>query len=326
VLGATYDKIRIRNKTLHNGQKFGMVIKTRRPEDAMRWKDFWHKTFEGWRFKYVPHLVDSLVDISTRKARRRLGESRLRVLLDNSVIGHSITHETGWVSTGDKKWGELDVPTGYAARICVYGPSSDSEIYKNVAFLPGISHLAKKEFLNFFTSNELEEEQSRQPSGRYTGYGYFDYSLLQGIHPEMIDERIWSTIGPIGMGFPGCKEQQQMRLNNYNDPLYIALVEKLGKKNNLDAWHICTAERHGLFCFLTMDLKLKRNFDSHAHKEPIRSLKTRLMTPSDLGAFLGLMPIAPKLFSYHGASWFVRPDLHWPDNRRRPINSYRSSK
>lgn len=290
----------------------------------MNLKNWWNAKAENWRYRYLPFWADRLVALSTIQAQRRLKNQTLRILLDNSVLGHSVTHETAWISTGIEKWGDIDVDAGYAARIGVYGPYSDSEIYENVRFLPGLAHLVKKGSLMFCTSAELQEELFRQPSGRFRGYGMFDHSLLSHISMESIDGYTFSAIGPRWMGLSTPKEQQQARLANSNDPLYLALLQQLGKKNNLDAWHIFTAERHQMHCFLTMDFKLKRLVEAKRKQEPFSTLKTRVMTPVDLGAELGLMPINPVLFSYHEASWAVRSDLHWPENMRRRRKSRRN--
>lgn len=282
----------------------------------MRLKKILDKKTEEWKFRYFPKLADILVAGSTMYAQTRLKNQRLRILVDNSVLGHSITHETAWIPTGPEKWGDTDIETGYAARICVHGPDSDSDVYESVKYLPGLAHLVKKDRLEFCTSAELQDELYRQPTGRFRGYGYFDHGLLSHIEMESVDGYAIAVTGPRWMGLPDHKEQQQARLANRDDPLYLALLKVLGQKNNLDAWHICTAERHDMYCFLTMDFKLDRIVKANAHREPFLSLKTRVMTPKDIAAEFRLMPIAPVLFSYHGASWFVRSDLHWWDNRR----------
>lgn len=145
----------------------------------------------------------------------------------------------------------------------------------------------------------------------------FDHAVLSDLGMESVDGHAEFVMGPRWMGLPDRKDQQQDRMARQEDPLYLSLVEVMGQKNNLDAWHICTAERHDMHCFLTMDFKLVRLAKANAKREPFRNLKTRIMTPKDLAAELGLMPINPVLFSYHGASYHVRPDLHWPDNKRR---------
>ncbi len=287
----------------------------------MKMKQWWSRKTDEWTYRYFPKLVDILVAGSTARARNLLRNKCLRILIDSSVLGHSITHETAWISTGPKKWGYTDIQTGYAARIGVYGPDSDSDIYQNVKYLPGLAHLVKKGCLEFCTSAELQDELYRQPTGRFRGYGSFDHALLSDVGMESVDGHADFVMGPRWMGLPDRKEQQQARLASRNDPLYLALVGVMGPKNNLDAWHICTAERHDMYCFLKMDFKLNRIVKANAHREPFRTLQTRILTPQDLASELGLMPIAPQLFSYHDASWFVRSDMHWPDNKRRRSRS-----
>jgi hypothetical protein len=292
----------------------------------MGWRQYWGRTLEHWRFRYLPGMVDMLVAATTVPAQKTLRQKPLRVLVDNSTIGKSITYETGWVSTGPKKWGNQDIETGYAARVSVYGPQSDSSDYQNVLFIPGLAHLARKGFLELYTSAELQDEQFRQPSGRFRGYGSFDYSLLRDIPLKSLDGHTMPNMGPAWMELPSAKEQQQERLARSSDPLYAALVKLLGQKNNLDAWHIATAERHHADYFLTMDYRLRRLVESLATKPPFNTLSVGVVTPAELGRKLQLRPISPLFFSYHGASWFVRSDLHWPDNRRRPLSSYRKGR
>ena len=71
-----------------------------------------------------------------------------------------------------------------------------------------------------------------------------------------------------------------------------------------------------MFCFLTMDYKLLKALSSRAKSEPIRSLKTKVLTPEQLGKLIWLTPVNPALLSYEDASWPVRPDLYWPDSKR----------
>ncbi|MGH3041601.1 MAG: hypothetical protein ACRDNG_07670, partial [Gaiellaceae bacterium] len=118
-----------------------------------------------------------MVHNSTFRARNLLRkDGPITVLVDNTVLDHSVTHETAWISTGVKKWGAHDVQTGYQARIAVHPADSTSEEYRNIQFLPGIAHLARIGFISLKTSAELNDEQFRQPVGRFRGYGYFDYS------------------------------------------------------------------------------------------------------------------------------------------------------
>jgi hypothetical protein len=72
-----------------------------------------------------------------------------------------------------------------------------------------------------------------------------------------------------------------------------------------------------------MDFKLRRAVERGATKEPLASLKTKILTPEELGRTLGLVPLRPHFFSYTDASYPVRADLSMPGGKRRPGSSYR---
>jgi hypothetical protein len=278
---------------------------------------------EHLRFKYGPPLVKRLVSWSTYQARKRLPiDPPLAILVDNSVLGHAVTHESGWVSTGPKMWGPHEIDTGYMARVPVHTDENETEIYRNATYLSGIAHLGKVGRVRLCTSAELRDETWRKPSGMFGGYGYFDFSVFGAVELECIDrlEGGW-MLAPYA---PSLQEQQQRRINSSDDLLFKALLNRLGEKQNLDAWHIRTAEKYGMFCFLTMDLKLRRTFERWRSYEPFKSMKTVVMTPEEFGRAFKLIPVPPRLHSYDGASFFVRPDLHMPGEKRRSRSAYRS--
>ncbi len=133
---------------------------------------------------------------------------------------------------------------------------------------------------------EIQDEQFRQPTGRYRGYGYFDFDILGDVEMQSIDGFVLPQMGPGYLNLPSAAEQQGRRLlHARRDPRYAALVAQLGEKNSQDAWHIHTAEIHGLFCFLTMDFKLLRTIEAASRKDPVKSLRTLVLTPEDFGAF-----------------------------------------
>ncbi|TXC64529.1 hypothetical protein FRZ32_13230 [Sphingosinicella ginsenosidimutans] len=258
------------------------------------------------------------------------GREPLRVLLDNTVFDLAVTHETRWITTGISNWGNQPMATGYAARVPVYGRKNKSERYRQVTYLTGLTHLARLGLIEFCKSAELSDEQFRQPMGRFRGYGYFDYSLLSGIKIESVDGWVFPTLGPKWMNLPSAAEQQRTRLRKSDDrlfhDLYALLKQQLGEKCTQDAWHIRTAERHNSFCFLTTDGPLLKACKSLAKKEPLRSIRVRVMTPEDLAQHLGVAPVPSHLLSYNDASWFVRMDHTMPEERRRRVGEYRQSK
>lgn len=284
---------------------------------------------ERLRRRYVPRILRSLLHVATAPARRRLGKGEaIAILVDNTVLGHAVTHETAWISTGVGRWGAHEFNAGYAARVPIHSSDNDSEIYRNLTYLTGLTHLARTGHVRFCTSAELRDETFRQPQGRFRrGYGYFDYSLFNDISLQCVDQLNGSwVIGPSYMRMPSLREQQLGRINASDDPLFKALVRRLGEKQSLDAWHIATAERHGMHCFLTMDFKLRRSVERWKDSEPFRSMMTRVLTPEELGRELRITPVPPHLHSYNDASFPVRSDLHVPGEKRTQASAYRKNR
>src|SRR5262249_28230638 len=147
------------------------------------------------------------------------GVKPLKILLDNSVLGFAVTHESAWISTGTKKWGgTVDIDTGYMARVPVHSAENRSEEYQNIRYLAGIAELAADGFLALHTSAELNGERWRQPLGRFKGYGWFDQSLFKGAQIATIDAPLPLDI-VIGAGFERERtaQDQQRRLDSHQD-------------------------------------------------------------------------------------------------------------
>lgn len=176
----------------------------------------WQNLMEHLRFTYAPRVVDWLLDKSTLRAQSVLRKrGGLGILIDNTVLYHAVTHETGWVSTGNSNWGPHEIDTGYAARIPVHPADVESREYRNVCYFGGLAHLARLGLLTIFTSAELQDEQSRQPSGRYRGYGYFDHSLFGTTTIESVDGHVFPAMGPSYMDLPSAEEQQRARIQQH---------------------------------------------------------------------------------------------------------------
>jgi len=269
--------------------------------------------YRGLRENALRCFCRGLVSLSTVPARMQLRRTGpLKILIDNSVLGHSITHESGWISTGVKKWGHLDIETGYAARIPVHSPTNDTRTYNEVRYLAGIAALAKRGALQLFDSSELKAEQFRQPMGRFRGYGYFDLGLFNNVKIANIDRGLH-------LDLQDPKEAQLKRVASCNDPQFRSLLKLLGQKNSLDAYHIYTAERFGLFAFLHIDFRLEAVIAQHSTNPVLANLKTKVLKPSQLGKLLGLLPIDTNILSYEGSSFPVHPELHWDTQaRKRP--------
>lgn len=147
----------------------------------------------------------------------------------------------------------------------------------------------------------------------------YDLNLFADLALDSIDGLTFPYIGPSWMNLSDISTQQADRLKAYaqRDPEYASLVKILGPKNSQDAWHIRTAEIHNLFCFLTMDFKLIKALNAQKGTDRIKGLKTRVLTPIELGKELGLFPINPLILSYTNASFPVRADLSWENGKPR---------
>lgn len=270
------------------------------------------------RYRYLPRLVDCLTVIATRQASKKLAAAGVkRVLVDNTVLAHGITHETAWVSTGKACWGDHEIDTGYAARIPVRNDHDQSDAARSVRYLPGIASLAKRGDLTLAISRELQDEQWTQPAGRFKGYGYFDFAIFSSIAFDVVEDPQYSVVIGDAMRFPSAREQRSKRLSAKEDPLYQQLLSVLGTSNSQDAWHIVTAERNDCYCFLTMDFSLIRTVRAQAKNKAIETLRTRVLSPEEFGREFSVTPISPRLFSYHGASFPVVDQVNWPDSKRQ---------
>src|SRR5665647_35220 len=166
-------------------------------------------------FIYLPRVVDSLTLIATLKASKKLKTANVeRILIDSTVLAHGVTHETAWVDTGKAYWGDIEIDTGYAARIPVHDDRDDREAARSTRYLPGIASLARRGHLMLATSCELRDEQWSQPVGRFRGYGLYDFSLFSNVKFETIKDPEYSIVYGVHAGLPkpSAREQRLERL------------------------------------------------------------------------------------------------------------------
>lgn len=280
---------------------------------------FFNRLRSKYYFEIYPKIINWIVSKSTKNAEKRIQAAAIgSLLVDNTVLAHSVTHETAWINTGNKPWGDTTVSTGYLARIPVHNETDFSESFRCIKYLPGIIDLAKRKIITLAVSDELHDERWTQPDGRFRGYGMCDLSLFFNTDFEVIKDPTYTwAIGPSYLGFKSMEEQRRDRLKHKPGQLYYDLLSVLGPKNSQDAWHIATAETAGCYCFLTMDFKLLRNIKAQSKNRVISSLRTKIMTPEQFGIEFNVMQIPPRLFSYHSSVCPVRDDLNWPDSKRR---------
>ena len=261
-----------------------------------------------------------LARMSAFRARRFLtANGHIEILVDNNLLAHATTHKTAKISLGMQKWGPHEFEGFTTARVSAYEMDSESREFQSIKFLPGLISLHKSGHLSLRTSAMLKFEQFYQPSGRFLGGGWFDHNLMGDVKLESVDGFAFPDLGPTWMELPSSREQLKQRLEREAeaDADFASLVTVLGKKNSQDAWHIRTAEKHKLYCFLTTDFKLLDALHAQRNSARVKALKTKVMTPVELAGSLGIDPVAPQLFSYTNASFPVRADLVLPSVPRR---------
>lgn len=269
------------------------------------------------KFGCIPALVDLLVKFSTRKSQSICNPSRpLTILVNNEVFAHAVTHDSAWISSGEHQLGNSVISTGYSARVPVYDPMNDTDNYLDLKYFAGIAYLAKTGSLKLRTSAHLLSERDYQPSGRFSGYGYDDLNLFAHVETEPIDAWSLSELGGGQASWPHNSDVLRDHIESIGDDRYRQLRDCLGQSNSQDAWHIRTAEKYGAFCFLTMDRPLLRAIESQKGNPAIKSLTTRVMTPSQLGEHLRLSKILPVWMSYHDGDAPVHTELHMPNQQR----------
>lgn len=278
---------------------------------------------ENWRFKHMPGVAQRLLDFSLILARPKLDPAKpLGILIDSNILHYAVTHETRWISTGQSLWGgKHPIDTGYLARIPVHDREAQKVEYEDIKYLPGLVRLFKTQHLKLWSSIELKVEQAQHPNARFDAIHLYDHTLLKPNELDCVDGTPWALLLDRTLS---QAEAQQARLASSDDERYHGLVKVLGSRNTQDAWHLRTAEIHGLPYFLTMDYRLVRNIAAQKRNQLIASLTTEAITPSALGSRLGLIAYPPVLLSYTNASYPVRADLSLPGDKRGP--SFRSTK
>lgn len=285
---------------------------------------------EGLAFKYMPHLAEWAVWAASINSMPKLQEMKpIKLLLDSTIHAHAVTHEDAWIDTGTVLWGGVQpISTGYAARIAVHSAENETREYKDICHLTVITSLVKKGFFELYTSSELMAERDRHPPARFDSVTYSGFSLLDGLKIESLDGWNFDIYAMHGASTSDLQRVQRDRLKASDDELYKAILKTLGgEAHSQDAWHIRTAQVHGMYALVTMDYKLVRLAKAQREKLAKIGAAVKILTPTELADELSLGEVAPYFFSYNNASFPVRADLCWPDERRRPTkrNSRRGS-
>ncbi|MBU8541344.1 hypothetical protein ACFOD3_26290 [Falsiroseomonas tokyonensis] len=187
-------------------------------------------------------------------------------------------------------WGPLQVDGVKTFRVPRKFADKDTAIGQELRFLDGIALLSQLDLLILHQSRELRSEQWRQTAGRYMGYGIYDRAVKYKFTP--FNEQL-HDIHRLGCDITeqfSTKQKHQEWLKHISDEPFKTLVAQLGSHHTLDAWHVHSAQVHGIEYFLTTDFKII-NALRNKNRTLQRVLKVRALRPSELAAEIGLLPV-----------------------------------
>jgi hypothetical protein len=280
----------------------------------MNWKGRIRGAPERLRRRAYPKLADLMLWLATYEARRALiGNEPIGILIDTCIRDLAVTHETIWIQRET---------FGAATRVSVHGADNQSERHKQASYLTALVRLVRLGLVHLWSSRSLQAEMNLHPPGMVNGYGMFDRSLFANLKIENIDGRIPFVFGPATLGFKSFAEQLKAELvGRPDEPLFQSLWSLIGPtvgpRGDQDVWHLATAERHGLDYFLTTDGKFRAAIRQLAHKEPLRSLRAKVVSPEELGELLKLRRVPPIVLSYDDLNVFVSTETTMPGQTRR---------
>jgi hypothetical protein len=277
-----------------------------------------------WRDRGVPALINLRLRWSVRKSSSICDKQNpLIVLIDNTVLRHATTHISGRVSSDDfQTFRSARIPVVDEQQIANENNPKTIAMYESVKFLSGIAYLAEIGAIKLYTSALLQAEQNLQPSGRFRGYGYDDLNLLVGLIQNPIDGYSFSSITGNSFRFPYTKNDIKKFINDSGDDRYREILNVLSASDSQDAYHIRTAEKYEMFCFLTMDYALLEKLNKRKDNKAISSLVTKIWSPADLGHYLKLRPISPYFMSGYRADGPVYNEVNRAGQKATKIQDY----
>lgn len=210
----------------------------------------------------------------------------MKVLLDQNILWNSVISETKAMKK-TLMWGDR----AFSCEVlgCMEREISSDKISQQIPFIIGLFEEHRRTAqLVFYTSVELAMERVRQK----TPYeGYLGVNILERIRFQRAKSPVERTIVFSGLGDSiGVAEEDQMQFfEGIKNPRFQKIVKHLGSSHIDDAFHLWTAETNNLNVFLTLDFRFK-NVCRNQTKQIASPVC--VMSPSELAAQLGVMPIS----------------------------------
>lgn len=262
------------------------------------------------QIKIETKTAKAIVWLSAAQGRIALrGKPVPRILIDNSVLWHGLTHTNAWISTGTKMWGgEIPVETGYSARVPVdYAAHNRAIFEREVPFFAPLARLAKDGRISLCTSVELIRERNRH--SRYDPY-QFGMNLWSKVPIQQLPDlprsaEVSYCLGPRELREHWSKQGQIRHLLATADSEFLKLAKSLPPDHILDFYHLWTAKHYNCAIFLSTDSAFRRVLENNvARVVRERFAPVKVMKPSEYGKELNLTSIPHHLLTPLDADWF----------------------
>jgi hypothetical protein len=215
----------------------------------------------------------------------------LKILLDLSVLHHSVCIKGKWQSNGEVLWGgKIPVETGIIQSEYKKTNTSEKNGGEQTGYIASLAkYLKTSRNIKFYTTDALMLERLPHPAGKFLGMNDGDVSLFP--LDEIIDLNTLENFSfTIPNEEPTKKYREYLDCSQQNPYRKIRDgLEKSGsKKISQDAWHLHCIIKYELDFFLSCDRHLKNSINNQLPKDLKNLLKDKFLQPSDLCQKLGI--------------------------------------
>lgn len=210
--------------------------------------------------------------------RPKVNAAPLTVLLDGMIRPWAITHI--WMMKPQTvQWGPRKI-TLPVANLEAKAPLGQIHAWLQgqLDCLPHIAHLAEVGNIKCYTTIEIAFEGWGRPGvdGKGTEIDLFRNVRIEKIPPAVNRTMQWSR------SEGETKERKQAFLKSIREPRFLELVSVIGLTHAGDIFHLWSAEKAGLDCFLSADRKFI-NAVNNARKDRRKvKIKVDVLSPSEL--------------------------------------------
>lgn len=233
----------------------------------------------------------------------------MRLLVDSNVYRFPAVSTFYHAEDELVMWGETLL--AFRKYSLGFDPPKSPEVAAEIPYVPALGQDAKQHGIEFLTYQLLEFESLLIRSS----LDWARRSISEIFDVKRIRFRYEYNGTVIGAG-ADLRTNIRRFIERVDHPRLKELVATFGKRNSQDAFHFFVCEEEKIDGFVTLDLKLRRKFDS------IRGMlnsPVEILRPSEVCQRYGIKPV--------GQNWFAETDIFCNDTiqlfSRRATSRYR---